>query len=73
MRKWRILEYGDVDPGKVGPTVEFNCPSCGKDAQLSVTGLAIAQVGSGLVFDRGKYAVPKVIECPHCRRRMEAA
>jgi hypothetical protein len=72
MRKWRILEYGDLDPEK-SRTIDFNCRSCGKDAELSVSGLAIAQVDSCLIFDTAKNAVPRLIECPHCRKRMEAA
>ena len=45
--------------------------NCMKDALLPVIGVALAQIEWGLVFDVGRYATPKRIQCPHCRKRLE--
>lgn len=66
MRKWKILDYGDVDRD-VSDVSEFACPKCWEESELPVNGKTIAQIGAGLVFDPGKRALPKLIKCPHCR------
>lgn len=68
-KTWKVLEYGDVDLD--APTtnlIEYHCVGCGRDAMLPVKGVAMAQTGSGLVFDLGEHAVPIVIQCRGCRR-----
>lgn len=72
MRKWRVIDFGEVDQ-KCARRTEYTCLKCGNDSELLVIGNPIAQIGEALVFDVGDHAIPKVIECPHCRRRMEAA
>jgi len=70
MRKWRVLDYGDLCADKA-KLVEFRCMNCQRDSLLPVTGLPIAQVESGIVFDSGSHAMPRKTECPHCRHRFE--
>jgi len=67
MRNWKIVKW-DARP-KHTTTTEFRCSDCGKDAKLAVSGMAIAQVGDGLVFDSSRYSMAEIIQCPHCRRR----
>jgi hypothetical protein len=74
MRNWKVLDFGPMtaDPEINHNTIEFTCMNCMKDALLPVIGVVIAQLESGLVFDNlGRHAVPKQIQCPHCRKRME--
>ena len=66
---WRVLDYGEVP--MTARTVDYVCLGCGHEAVLPVLGLAIAQIGQGLVFDSGGYAMPKVIQCRRCRRQYE--
>lgn len=68
-RTWRVIDRGSVPEGS--RTIEFSCPGCGVDALLPVAGVALAQVGPGLVFDGGPRAIPAEIECRSCRRRFE--
>ena len=72
MRKatWRIIDRGGVP--KISNHVEFHCCECGHDAELPVSGLAMAQINQGIIFDFGKHAVPKIIQCRKCRRRFES-
>ena len=67
---WKILKRGDVP--QFARSIEFMCVKCGHEALLPVVGLALAQVNMTLVFDRGRYAMPLLIECRHCRRRFES-
>ena len=72
MRKatWKIIDRGSVP--KISNHIEYHCCDCGHDADLPVLGLARAQIGQGVVFDIGKRAVPKIIQCRKCRRRFES-
>lgn len=65
---WRIIDRGDV-PERGSSIVLFDCVGCGAEAELPVLGLPLAQIEGGIVFDIGKYAMPRVIQCRHCRRR----
>lgn len=71
MRKWKILNRGDVPLKAV--TIAYSCPHCDEDATLPVLGLAIAQTAGGVVFDTGPHAMPTAIQCPYCRHQFEAA
>lgn len=72
MANWKILDRGEV-PIETA-SISYTCPACDRDADLPVMGLALAQMsGGGLVFDRGPYALPILIQCPHCRRRFESS
>lgn len=71
MRKWRILDRGDL-PGDGLRLIQFCCMKCRHDSTLAVIGLPIAQIEEALVFE-GKSILPRRIECPYCRRRLEAA
>jgi hypothetical protein len=68
MRKatWKIIDRGTVP--EITQHVDFTC-QCGHDAKLPVLGLAMAQIGMGIVFDVGKFAMPKIIQCRKCRRQ----
>lgn len=67
---WRILELPDPPPQWTG-SIMYSCPGCGKEALLPIVGLAIAQIGAGLVFEPGSKLIPKTIQCRFCRRRYE--
>jgi hypothetical protein len=71
MRKatWKILDRGRVPV--ICSHVEYMCLGCGREAELPVLGLPMAQIGQGIVFDIGDHAMPKRIECRKCRRRFE--
>lgn len=75
MRRWRILAWADR-PERTRD-VEFNCTRCEMDSKLPVNAadLIIAQMHDGLVADSmpSRNMMPDVIQCPHCRRRMERA
>jgi len=65
------LDRGDV-PEQGARDVEYCC-QCGRSALLPVLGRPLAQLnGGGLVFDDGAHAMPKRIQCPHCRRRFDS-
>ena len=64
---WNIIDRGDVPIGEA-PVIEYDCPRCGAPALLPVRGLALAQVGDGVVFEPGVRAMPKIIRCRECRR-----
>jgi len=66
MRRWRVLDRGKVPEG-ARETV-YRCDGCGREGLLPVLGTPIAQQGSGLIFEPGKYAIPALIECHYCRR-----
>jgi hypothetical protein len=66
---WKILDRGEV-PEPAQYEVDFVCPYCGRAALLPVLGLPNAQVGSGIVFDPGKHAMPTTVQCRKCRRVM---
>ena len=68
-KTWDILDYGEVPED--APKLEFTCENCGTDADLPHLGVAIAQVGAGIVFDTEKYAMPARIRCRACRRIFE--
>ena len=68
-KTWKILDRGEVP--RVTNVIEYHC-ECGVDAMLPVSGLAIAQLGKGLVFDRGPYSMCKVIQCRSCGRVLES-
>ncbi len=70
-KTWKILKRGRVPEQSL--TVEFTCPSCGREAMLPVLGLPMAQIHGGIVFDIGDYAMPSVVQCRACRRVFEAA
>jgi hypothetical protein len=72
MRKgtWKIIDRGSVPA--ISNHVDYHCCKCGHDAELPVVGLPMAQVNQGIIFDFGKHAVPKVIQCRKCRRRFES-
>lgn len=67
---WRVIDYGDV-PTTTPSRIDYACPGCGVESELPVKGLALAQIETGVVFDRGDYAMPRQIQCRHCRRRYE--
>lgn len=67
---WRILDRGDVPEQGVN-LVLYDCPGCGAEAELPVLGTPLAQIESGIVFDIGKRAMPRIIQCRNCRRRFE--
>ncbi len=67
---WKIIEPGRV-PEKGVTVVPFACHGCGHEAELPVLGMPLAQFSGGIVFDVGDHAMPRVIECRHCRRRFE--
>ena len=69
MRTWKILDRGEVP--EPATKALMTCVSCGTEASIPVVGMAIAQVGQGLVFDRGTYHMPHVIQCRTCRKVME--
>lgn len=64
---WKIRKRGIVP--KLARLIDFTCTRCGHEAKLPVLGLPMAQIGMGVVFDTGRYALPKEIECRKCRRR----
>jgi hypothetical protein len=66
---WKILNRGRVP--KQTRQIFFTCLKCGHDAVLPVLGIPMAQIGQGIVFDIGDYAMPKIIECRKCRRRYQ--
>jgi predicted RNA-binding Zn-ribbon protein involved in translation (DUF1610 family) len=66
---WNVIDRGEVPEG--ARQVFYTCAGCGRDALLPVVGLVIAQIGSGLVFDVGPCATPKIIKCRKCRRVTE--
>ncbi len=67
---WRVIDRGGV-PEHGSNMVDYTCLNCGVESRLPVLGAAIAQVGQGLVFDTGSFAMPAVIQCRHCRRKYE--
>jgi hypothetical protein len=67
MRTWKVLKFGPVPENAA--KVEFECPGCEEVALLPVVGHPLAQVGGGIVFDPGRYAIPQEIQCRVCRRR----
>lgn len=67
---WKVIDRGRV-PEFAANSVEFSCPGCGWEASLPVLGTPLAQLHSGIVFDRGEHAMPRVIKCRKCRRRFE--
>ena len=72
MATWKILDRGKVPDRALA--VSYACPGCEREADLPVLGLPLAQMsGGGIVFDTQPYAMPAVIQCPHCRRRFEVA
>ena len=71
MRKWRILDRGDL-PEDGLRLIQYYCVKCRKDSTLAVVGLPLAQIEDGLVFE-GDSVLPRKIEGPYCRRRLEAA
>ena len=70
MRNWKIIKW--TDPPEKPQKTPFTCLHCVKESMLKVSGMAIAQLGDGLVFDKEGHRMPEVIECPHCRKRREA-
>jgi hypothetical protein len=70
MRKatWKIIDRGRVP--ELSAHVDYTC-ECGHEAQMPVLGLPMAQIGTGIVFDIGKHAMPKIIQCRKCRRQYE--
>lgn len=71
MRKWRILDRGEL-PEEGLRLIQYCCMKCKHEAILAVVGLPLAQIEENLVFD-GRSTIPRKIECPYCRRRLEAA
>jgi DNA-directed RNA polymerase subunit RPC12/RpoP len=69
MRNWKILKWADRP--EITTTIEYHCTRCGKDANLAVAGIAMAQIGEGVFFDTAHYSMPDAIECPNCRKRLE--
>ena len=71
MRTWKILDRGVVPLS--ARTMDYECPGCGHSAELPIKGLPIAQLSSGgVIFDNDvDGALPRVIQCRHCRRRYE--
>ncbi len=66
---WKIINYGAVPID--ASTIEYDCIQCGRSALLPVTGVVIAQIDSGLVFDNDPHAMPAKIQCRRCRRIFE--
>jgi hypothetical protein len=66
---WKIIDRGKVP--KIARQIDLHCCECGHDALIPVVGLAMAQVGQGIVFDIGGHAIPPVIQCRKCRRVFE--
>lgn len=81
MATWEVLDRGDVPeldsldvPDGLGAhLVEYDCPHCGAAANLPVVGRPLAQLGDGIAFDIGRYALPRLIRCRMCRKRYERA
>ena len=67
---WKIINRGTV-PNPAPNTVLYACMGCLREAELPVVGVVLAQLDMGLVFDPGPHAIPRVIQCRHCRRRFE--
>lgn len=67
---WKVIDRGEV-PDPPDNQAEFVCPDCGWEALLPVLGIPMAQLHSGIVFDIGRHAMPRVIECRRCRHRFE--
>ena len=61
---WAVLDYGDVP--RNARTIEYDCPNCGREADLPVLGRTLAQFGGGVVFD-GPGKLPRTIRCRKCR------
>ncbi|HXI14769.1 MAG TPA: hypothetical protein VNM48_00260, partial [Chloroflexota bacterium] len=64
VKTWKVIDRGSV--GDTARVVDFTCV-CGREAQVPVSGLPIAQIGMGIVFDGPPYAMPAVIQCRKCR------
>lgn len=69
MRNWKILKW----PNRPERTtsIEYHCTKCGKDANLAVVGIAMAQIDRGVIFDTPLFSMPEAIECPYCRKQYE--
>jgi hypothetical protein len=70
-RAWKILDYGDVPENT--RLVSYTCAGCGSESGLPVVGLPVAQIDGGIVFDPGKHAMPRKIQCRRCRRTFEVS
>lgn len=66
IKRWKIMSLGNYDGGRLSD-LEFTCLTCGEASVVSGSGLALAQVGSGIVFDSSKHWMPETIRCPHCK------
>lgn len=66
---WKVIDRGEVPDD--APLVLFDCPKCAYEAWLPMVGVALAQLRGGIVFDGGDHAMPRVIQCRHCRRRFD--
>lgn len=73
LANWRVIRYGAEFDRKSARPISLTCLACGHDADVPVVGLAIAQLGQGLVFDVGPQDVPQEIQCPRCRNVLEKA
>lgn len=74
LKSWRIMDYGEVpSPPSPVQVVEFTCLNCMNDSLLPVVGRALAQCEQGIVFDTGHHAMPRLVQCRHCRRKLEVA
>lgn len=67
---WKVIDRGNV-PDPAPNHVMYTCIHCMREAELPVVGVALAQIGAGLVFDTSNHAMPRVIRCRKCRRTYE--
>lgn len=66
VKHWKVIDPGDGRPERTGLS-EYMCIKCMNESMLPTSGTMLAQMGNAVVFDIGKYWMPKTIRCPHCR------
>jgi DNA-directed RNA polymerase subunit RPC12/RpoP len=64
VKTWKIIDRGGVP--ELALSIDYTCMHCGREAELPVVGLALAQIDSAVVFDIGHYEMPAVIQCRKC-------
>ena len=67
---WKVVNRGRV-PALAPNHAMYTCLGCMHEASLPVVGVAIAQIGQGLIFDPGDHAAPRTVQCRKCRRNYE--
>lgn len=68
MKKWNLLS---PPPSGYANEIPLTCLGCGIESLVAVSGIPLAQVGQGIVFD-GSGKVPERIRCPHCLMTLES-